>query len=94
MANGIKTGGRAKGTPNRTTAETKEILLTTIGKELDKLGTILEKLEPIERVNAIAKLLPYILPKQQEMSIEVNPPMSEEAREQRILELKKKLDQC
>ncbi|EKT4498923.1 MULTISPECIES: hypothetical protein [Flavobacteriaceae] len=93
MANttGKKYGGRSKGTPNRSTAETKELLKTILGKELDKLGVMLEQLEPMERVNALSKLLPYILPKQQEMSIEVKENLTAEAREQRILELKKKL---
>ena len=63
-----KTGGRTKGTPNRTTAETKELLQTIVSKELDKLGAMLEQLEPNERINAISKLLPYILPKQSETS--------------------------
>ena len=31
---------------------------------------MLEKLEPLERVNAIAKLLPYIVPRQTEIAIE------------------------
>ena len=65
-----KTGGRAKGTPNRTTAETKELLQAIISKELDKLGEMLALLEPNERINAISKLLPYILPKQTEIAIE------------------------
>lgn len=93
MANttGKKFGGRTKGTPNRTTAETKELLQNIVGKELDKLGLMLSKLEPIERVNAISKLLPYILPKQQEMNIEVKQILSPEERIQRIIELQNKL---
>ncbi|WP_188050713.1 hypothetical protein [Flavobacterium sp. GP15] len=64
-----KTGGRAKGTPNKTTAETKEILQKIVSKEIDGLGKMLEKLEPLERINAIAKLLPYILPRQSDISV-------------------------
>ena len=94
MATGTKTGGRTKGTPNRTTAETKELLQTIVGKELNKLGLLLAKLEPLERVNAIAKLLPYIIPRQTEIKAEVitnNSEMTEEQREKRLAELKKKL---
>lgn len=71
MANttGQKFGGRTKGTPNRTTKETKEMLQKIVSKEIDNLGEMLEKLEPLERVNAIAKLLPYIVPKQSEVAI-------------------------
>lgn len=71
MAIGIKTGGRVKGTPNKTTAETKELLQIIVSKEIDNLGEMLEKLEPLERVNAIAKLLPYILPKQSEVKADI-----------------------
>jgi hypothetical protein len=62
-----KTGGRSKGTPNRTTAETKELLQKIVNKEIDSLSSLLAKLEPNERVNALAKLLPYIVPKQSEV---------------------------
>lgn len=93
MANttGKKFGGRSRGTPNKTTAETKDLLQKVIGKELTKLGAMLEKLEPNERITAISRLLPYILPKQQETSIEVKTVLSEEDRAKRILELKKQL---
>lgn len=92
MANttGQKYGGRTKGTPNRTTVETKELLQKILGKELDKLETLLEKLEPSERVNAIAKLLPYIVPKQSEIKTEIkteNIELSKEQREKRIADL-------
>ena len=66
-----KTGGRAKGTLNRTTAETKELLQAIVSNELDKMGALLEQLEPNDRVNAIAKLLPYIIPRQNEIVAEV-----------------------
>lgn len=95
MANttGKKFGGRTKGTPNRTTAETKELLLQVVGKELDKLGALMVKLEPLDRINALAKLLPFVVPKQSEITIDEKPPMTEEQREQRIKELKEKLNQ-
>lgn len=72
MATGIKTGGRAKGTPNRTTTETKALLQSIISEEIDNLAEMLDKLEPLERVNAVAKLLPYILPKQSEVKAEIS----------------------
>lgn len=70
MGKRIKTGGRTKGTPNRTTSETKEILQKIVNKEIDNLSQLLERLEPNERVNALSKLLPYIVPKQSEINIE------------------------
>jgi hypothetical protein len=46
------------------------LLQTIVSKELDKLGAMLEQLEPNERINAISKLLPYILPRQTEVTAE------------------------
>lgn len=92
MAIRKKTGGRIAGTPNRTTAETKDLLQKIVGKELEKLGKIIEQLEPIERVSAISKLLPYLLPKQTESTLKgdkENPLVinNSEDREKRIAEL-------
>lgn len=94
MANttGKKYGGRAKGTPNRTTSETKELLLKVVGQELDKLGALMVKLDPIDRVNALAKLLPFVVPKQSDITVENKQPMTEEQRVARMEQLKAKLN--
>ena len=92
MEKRTKTGGRAKGTPNRTTSETKQLLQNVVTKQIEKLETTLNKLEPVDRVNALSKLLPYILPKQQDIAItNTNEMLTESQRDQRIQELKKKL---
>lgn len=96
MANttGKKFGGRKKGTPNKvnsTTAETKQMLQNVVTKQIEKLETTLNKLEPVDRLNALSKLLPYILPKQQNIEITNVDTPSEADRERRIEELKNKL---
>ena len=70
MAKGIKTGGRTAGAVNKTTAETKEILKKIVSVEIDNINGLLDKLEPKERLDVIIKLLPYILPKQNEIAID------------------------
>ena len=74
MANttGTKFGGRTKGTPNRTTAATKELIQNVVSNELDNITELLNKLEPKERIDAVIKLLPYIVPKQSEIAIDAN----------------------
>lgn len=69
----MRNGGRQKGTPNKTTAETKEMLQQVISNELNNIDDLLDKLEPNERINAVIKLLPYIVPKQVEIHQEDKP---------------------
>lgn len=90
----INLNGRPKGSVNKTTAQTKELLQKVVGKELDKLGTLLSKLDPAERINAIAKLLPYILPRSIEVKAEVNTidVFTPEQREARIKFLNEKMN--
>ncbi|MBZ4044504.1 hypothetical protein [Flavobacterium hibisci] len=67
---GKKYGGRVKGSKNLLTNSSKEIVKSIIEKELDKLPELLANLTPAERVTALIKMLPFVLPKQSELSIE------------------------
>lgn len=67
---GKKFGGRGKGTLNKSTAETKTLLHNIVGNQLDEVENLLMKLEPKEKLDAIIKLLPYVLPRQSEIAIE------------------------
>ena len=55
--------GRAKGTPNKITRDSREILFEIITNEISNLPSLLEAMEPRERAYILTKLLPYILPK-------------------------------
>ncbi|MEJ6793688.1 MAG: hypothetical protein QNK68_01570 [Flavobacteriales bacterium] len=65
MANttGKKYGGRQKGTPNRLTKELRTILKDVLYNELERIGELLESLEPKERLELVIKLMPFALPK-------------------------------
>ena len=65
-----KTGGRIKGVPNRTSAQTKELIQIVVSKQLDKVEALLNTLEPKERIDAIIKLLPFVIPKQSAIEID------------------------
>lgn len=67
---GKKFGGRSKGTLNKSTAETKTLLHNIVGNQLDEVENLLSTLEPKEKLDAIIKLLPYVLPRQSEIAIE------------------------
>lgn len=85
---GKKTGGRVKGTPNRTGFEAKKIiggLLTKYMEEaqgrkhLTKMEEDLAALSPSERIRAYTQLLAYVAPKQQAISIQEQTQIEEEA---------------
>jgi hypothetical protein len=77
MANttGKKHGGREKGTPNKLTKELRYVLKDLIYNELESLDEKLEELETKERIELIIKLLPYTLPKLQNISHTTNEPL-------------------
>ena len=59
-----KTGGRKKGTPNKTTAEVREILTAVLSDVIDKETILadLKKLDPKDRLQAVDRLLKHVLP--------------------------------
>lgn len=60
---GQKTGGRQKGTPNKTTASTREFLQQILEGNRELINENFCKLEPYQMMTIIAKILPYITPK-------------------------------
>lgn len=63
MAVGNKTGGRKAGTPNKMTSSVRDAIYTIVNQELETLGDTLSALPPSERIQAVIKLLAYIVPK-------------------------------
>ena len=62
--------GRPKGAMNKTSAETKELLQKIVSNELEGIAERLEKLDNKERIDAVIKLLPYIVPRQTEIAVD------------------------
>ena len=65
-----KTGGRTKGTPNKTTSTVKEWLSTLLDDNRAQIENDLRNIEPAERIRVFALLLNYLIPKRQTVSIE------------------------
>jgi len=65
MANltGKKFGGRTKGTPNKSTAEFKELLLKHGIDPVKKLGHVFPHLEPEKQADVLLKLMEFLYPK-------------------------------
>ena len=64
MAQRLKTGGRAKGTPNRTTREAREMLLSILEQyQENQLYEDLEAVKPEARLKFMADLMKHLIPK-------------------------------
>jgi len=68
---------RPKGSENKITAEVKEALYAAIAGEVERLPEHLAQLEPAERVEALSKLIGYIIPKlrSSDTSVSVDGPL-------------------
>jgi len=68
-----KTGGRQKGTPNKTTAQIKEMIVSLVGTQMEKWPVELDKMmrrDPAEAMKITGRLIDYVLPKQTKMELE------------------------
>ena len=63
-------GGRAKGTPNKVSAELKDWLASILIDGKERFERDIDGLDPSERVRVYMSLLNYVLPKQQSMTAE------------------------
>ena len=62
MAIGVKTGGRTKGTVNKTTAELREKFSLLLDNNFDKLQSDIDLLEPKDRIKTILELAKFVVP--------------------------------
>lgn len=74
MARGKKTGGREKGTPNKLTSETRNIIHSILLEELPNLRDYISQVEKPElKAKLLIDLLPYDLPKYQTIHLSSQP---------------------
>ena len=71
MAKGRKTGGRQKGTPNKTTAFSKKVITELVSDytNSEAFSADLSALEPKERIDVMIKLMAFITPKPQSVDM-------------------------
>jgi len=62
-------------TPDQVLTESlRERLKTVMQKEIERLPETLEALEPKERINVICKLMPFVFPKVESVSMSAGEP--------------------
>ena len=72
MATGFKTGGRVKGTLNKTTTEIKEMINQFISGNIEDLQKNYDSLEPEKKLQFFRDLLKFVLPTQNQSEININ----------------------
>jgi hypothetical protein len=84
-----KTGGRVKGTPNKVTKDVRQLLNDIVQSNIANIEDDLKKLTSKERLQIITGLLPYVVPKLQniEAMIETKSGVSEMTREEILAEI-------
>jgi hypothetical protein len=64
---GKKYGGRTAGTPNKLTKELRSVLKNIVYYQLEELEEQFKQLPSKDRIELLIKLMPYILPKVNEI---------------------------
>lgn len=72
MAKKIKTGGREKGTPNKSTVQFREFVQNILDSNMDRLQKDFALLEPKERWIIAEKLMQYSMPKMQSVQMDAS----------------------
>lgn len=67
-----KTGGRVKGTPNKTTTNTRAWIGQLIQDNKQQIETDLKDLEPKDRLLILEKLMQYTVPKMQSIRANID----------------------
>ena len=76
-----KTGGRKKGSRNKTTAELKEWVFVFVNDNLSLFKAQFKTLPIQEQITIIMKLLPFVLPKQMESKISLDDDLAKTVKE-------------
>jgi hypothetical protein len=63
-----KTGGRAKGTPNKVTTDLRTWVAAFIESNLAQIEIDLKAIDPKDRIMTLEKFMQYVIPKQQSVN--------------------------
>ncbi len=89
MAKGKKTGGRTKGTPNKSTMLGKEVIVSLLSdySESGLMTSDFMALEPKDRLVIAERLMQYTMPKMQSTAVDLSVGEKSKTIEDRLAEL-------
>lgn len=64
-----KLGGRVKGVPNKMTHSIRDMLAAFVSEKVQELPTLWDRLEDKEKIDCLAKMMPYVAPKLESVSL-------------------------
>lgn len=70
MGYGIKLGGRKKGTPNKTTAETRQLIQEAVNMQFDEFKKRMNTLPDKEFCQVYIQMCKFVIPSLQSVKIE------------------------
>lgn len=90
-----KTGGRQKGTQNKTTTVTKQVIASLLSdyNESGLMAKDFKKLEPKDRLIIAERLMQYTLPKMQSTAVDLSVSETKKTIEDTLVELAKDPEQ-
>jgi uncharacterized protein (UPF0305 family) len=77
-------GGRAKGTPNKTTSTIRDFIQDVVEANKSQIKADLKQLEPKDRLIILEKLMSYVVPKMQSVSGDIQVKQEPEKTEEEI----------
>jgi hypothetical protein len=57
-----KTGGRSKGTPNKTTEQLRSMVMNFVSENMENIQKDFDQLQPRERIKVISDMMKFVLP--------------------------------
>ena len=94
-----KSGGREKGTPNKSTEEAKKLFIKIMSGNIPKFKAAMDKLykeDPIKWLDVVSKFFPYFLPRKQDIvsdGKQIKPEINISVNERIIEDMKKFIDE-
>jgi len=84
MAKGEKTGGRKKGTPNKTTQEIRDKFSLLLSNNIDTLQNDINQLEPKDRIKTLIDISKFVIPTLKATELKMNNEDNQDNEDKRV----------
>ena len=71
---GLKTGGRSKGTPNKATAQMRDLVGLFVERNFSQVQACFDQLDPRDKILVIERMMRYVMPTYQAIHVTQDEP--------------------